>query len=66
MLNFIQQKTGNRMGLPLPKDVGEAMINYLKSGCPASENDYVFVDHNYPYPEKFAAIPPSDPKTDTE
>lgn len=51
LLKFIQQKTGNRMELPLPKDVGEAMINYLKSGRPASENDYIFVDHNYPYPE---------------
>jgi len=49
LLNFIQQKTGNRMELPLPKDVGEAMISYLKSGRPVSESDYIFVDHNYPY-----------------
>lgn len=51
LLNFIQQKTGNRMELPLPKDVGEAIISYLKSGRPVSESNYVFVDHNYPYPE---------------
>ena len=51
LVNFIQQKTGNRMELPLPKDVGEAMISYLKSGRPASESDCIFIDHHYPYPE---------------
>jgi site-specific recombinase XerD len=49
LLNFIQQKTRNRMELPLPKDVGEAIINYLRSGRPASQSNYIFVDHNYPY-----------------
>ena len=49
-INFTQQKTGKSIELPLPKDVGEAIVNYLKSGRPASESNYIFVDHLYPYP----------------
>lgn len=58
LLTFTQQKTGNQMELPLPKDVGEAIISYLKFGRPASDGDSVFVEHNYPYqPMSDSAVP---------
>jgi len=50
-ISFVQQKTKVSIALPLPSDVGEALVDYLKYGRPASEFNYVFVDHNYPYNE---------------
>lgn len=48
-LSFVQQKTKVPIVLPLPTDVGEALVDYLKYGRPASEYNYVFVEHLYPY-----------------
>lgn len=48
-ISFLQQKTKVPMTLPLPTDVGEALVNYLKYGRPASDLKYVFVEHIHPF-----------------
>ena len=50
-LTFVQVKTNRPLTLPLPDDVGNAVIEYLKHGRPPVESSYVFVKH----------IPPFDP-----
>ena len=50
-ISFVQQKTKVQIALPLPTDVGEALVDYLKYGRPASCFNFVFVDHIYPYGE---------------
>lgn len=44
-----QKKTGMPIELPLLKDVGEAIIDYLKYGRPQSDLEYVFLKHMAPY-----------------
>lgn len=44
-----QQKTGKFLELPLPDDIGWAIIDYLKNGRPNCDNDVVFVGHTPPY-----------------
>lgn len=44
-----QQKTGNVLSLPLSKEVGLAIISYLKHGRPFSESDHIFLSHNAPF-----------------
>ena len=46
---FEQAKTGEHVELPLTVDTGEAIIDYLKYGRPATENSHIFVEHKYPY-----------------
>ena len=48
-ISFVQQKTKVPLALPLPTDVGEALVDYLKYGRPPSEFNFIFVDHIYPY-----------------
>ncbi len=48
-LEFIQSKTSKRVSLPLLKDVGWAIIEYLKHGRPASDSPFVFLSHVAPY-----------------
>lgn len=48
-ISLTQQKTGNIFGLPLSKEIGMAIVSYLKNGRPQSSSDYVFVRHNAPY-----------------
>ena len=50
-LTFVQVKTKRPLTLPLPDDVGNAVIEYLKHGRPPVESPYVFVKH----------VPPFDP-----
>lgn len=50
-ISFVQQKTKVPLTLPLPTDVGEALVDYLKYGRPASEFNFLFVEHIYPYDE---------------
>lgn len=50
-IRFVQFKTGNPLELPLLKDVGEAIINYLKYGRPKSDLPYVFLTAHSPYRE---------------
>lgn len=48
-LSFTQQKTKKFLTLPLPDDVGWAIIDYLKHGRPVSDSRYVFIQHKPPY-----------------
>lgn len=48
-ISITQQKTGKFLELPLPDDVGWAIIDYLKSGRPNCNNDAIFVSHTPPY-----------------
>lgn len=52
-IEIIQHKTRNAVVLPLLKDIGWALIEYLKNGRPQTASDHVFVRHNAPY-EEFA------------
>ena len=44
-----QQKTGERIELPLLSGIGEAIIDYLKYGRPESDLPYIFLHTNHPY-----------------
>lgn len=44
-----QQKTKERIELPLLEEIGNAIIDYLKYGRPASKLPYVFIHLNQPY-----------------
>lgn len=48
-LAFTQKKTKKYLTLPLPDDVGWAIIDYLKNGRPISDSKYVFIQHKPPY-----------------
>ena len=48
-LSILQQKTGKPLDLPLPDDVGWAIIEYLKNGRPETDCENVFIRHNAPY-----------------
>ena len=54
-LNVIQPKTNNLNILPLSKEVGWAIINYIKNSRPKCNNEYLFVKMKYPFEkmEKF-------------
>jgi len=47
-LSAAQAKTGNRIWLPLLKDVGWAVIDYVRNGRPASDCPQVFLRHTAP------------------
>ena len=49
VISFSQQKTKKFLSLPMPDDVGWAIIDYLKNGRPVSDSKYVFIQHNPPY-----------------
>ena len=48
-INLVQQKTNISVKLPLLKDVGEAIINYVQNGRPNVKDAYVFIRENRPY-----------------
>lgn len=48
-LNVIQSKNNNLNILPLSKEIGWAIIDYIKNARPICNNDYLFVKHKYPY-----------------
>lgn len=50
-ISITQSKTGQFLELPLPDDVGWAIIDYLKNGRPVCSNDAIFVTHLPPYNE---------------
>ena len=50
-VSFTQKKTKKYLTLPLPDDVGWAIIDYLKNGRPVSDSKYVFIQHTPPYGE---------------
>ena len=47
-LSMVQAKTGHRVQLPLLKDVGWAVIDYIRSGRPQCDCPEVFVRHTAP------------------
>lgn len=47
-LEFVQSKTKQPVRLPLLKDVGWAIIDYLKNGRPLSDSEFVFLRHLAP------------------
>lgn len=47
-LSVVQAKTGHRVALPLLKDVGWAVIDYLRHGRPVCDCPQVFVRHTAP------------------
>ncbi len=47
-LSVVQAKTGNRVQLPLLKDVGWAIIDYIRHGRPRSDCPQVFLRHTAP------------------
>jgi integrase len=47
-LSVVQAKTGRRVQLPLLKDVGWAVIDYVRSGRPPSDCPEVFLRHTAP------------------
>ncbi len=48
-IEFVQSKTERTVCLPLLKDVGWAIIDYLKNGRPNVDSPYVFLRHSAPY-----------------
>lgn len=51
IISFSQKKTGHALSLPMPDDVGWAIIDYLKNGRPETTVKNIFVSHIYPYGE---------------
>ncbi len=49
IISFTQQKTRRALSLPLPDDVGWAVIDYLKNGRPISDVQNIFISHVPPY-----------------
>lgn len=48
-ISFVQSKTQNLIILPLLKDVGWAIIDYVQSGRPKINSPYIFLTHIPPY-----------------
>lgn len=48
-ITIIQPKTGNLNSFPLTKEVGWAIIDYIKNSRPKCENEYLFVKSKYPF-----------------
>ena len=48
-INIVQKKTGEPLSLPLPPDVGWALIDYAKNGRPVCDENKIFVHANAPY-----------------
>lgn len=48
-ITVIQPKTHNVNVLPLSKEVGWAIIDYIKNARPTCNNEYLFVKNKYPY-----------------
>jgi integrase len=47
-VSVVQAKTGRRVWLPLLKDVGWAIIDYVRDGRPGSDCEQVFLRHTAP------------------
>lgn len=48
-IELTQYKTGQPVSLPLSTEIGNAIIDYLKNGRPASSSPFVFLRHNAPF-----------------
>ena len=67
-LNVIQPKTNNLNTLPLSKEVGWAIIDYIKRSRPKCNNEYLFVKMKYPFEkmEQFSCFHKYFEKADIE
>ncbi len=67
-LNVIQPKTNNLNILPLSKEVGWAIIDYIKHSRPKCNNEYLFVKAKYPFEkmEQFSCFHKYFDKADIE
>lgn len=54
-IRFTQVKTGVDITLPMPDDVGWAIIDYVKNARPKSDNPVIFLRHLAPYEPILAA-----------
>lgn len=48
-VNLVIKKTGRQLELPLPDDIGWAVIDYLKNGRPKTISNRLFVRHRPPF-----------------
>lgn len=48
-INFVQSKTHHPVCLPLLKDVGWAIIDYVRNGRPDIDSPYIFLTHIPPF-----------------
>lgn len=48
-ITIVQHKTGRPLVLPLLEDVGWAIIDYIRTGRPATDCSKVFVKHRHPF-----------------
>lgn len=48
-INIIQKKTGEPLSLPLPSDIGWALIDYIQNGRPVCNESKIFVHCAAPY-----------------
>ena len=48
-INLIQKKTNTPLRLPLLKDVGETIINYIKNGRPNVDDPHIFIRESKPH-----------------
>ena len=57
-INVVQPKTSNLNILPLSKEVGWAIIDYINKARPKCKNEYLFVKMHYPFEklEQFTAF----------
>jgi integrase len=48
-IKIVQSKTGQPLALPLTKDIGEAIQDYILNGRQKSESDAIFLRHHAPF-----------------
>jgi site-specific recombinase XerD len=48
-INLVMSKTGQAIELPLLKDIGWAVIDYLRNGRPKTNSECLFVRHRAPF-----------------
>ena len=48
-INITQQKTGETLTLPIPEQIGKAVIDYWMNGRPKTNAKELFVQHTLPY-----------------
>lgn len=67
-ITVYQSKNNNLNTLPLTKEVGWAIIDYIKNGRPITDNEYLFVKMVYPYEkmEQFTSFNKYFEKTEIE
>lgn len=49
IIKLVMKKTGQELELPLPDDIGWAVIDYIKNGRPKTTSERIFVRHKPPF-----------------